>query len=60
MGKTAVAINLTPNERRELENLRRRGARPRGFARRARLVFHAAKGAENKDVSLRVGAAPDT
>ena len=60
MGKTAVAIDLTPNERRELENLASRRKTAQGLAQRARIVLHAAKGAENKDISLRVGAAPNT
>ena len=62
MGKTAVvAIDLTPNERRELEEPGVAAARPRrGWPQRARIVLHAAKGAENKDISLRVGAAPNT
>jgi len=60
VGKTAVAIDLTRNERRELENLASRRKTAQGLAQRARIVLHAAKGAENKDISLRVGAAPNT
>jgi transposase len=60
MGKTAVAIDLTQSERRELESLASRRKTAQGLAQRARIVLHAAKGAENKDISLRVGAAPNT
>jgi transposase len=60
MGKTAVAIDLTQSERRELESLASRRKTAQGLAQRARIVLHAAEGAENKDISLRVGAAPNT
>ena len=56
MGKTAVAIDLTQSERRELESLASRRKTAQGLAQRARIVLHAAEGAENKDISLRVGA----
>ena len=55
MGKMAVAIDLTPSERRELESLALRRKTAQGLAH-GRIVLHAAEGAENKDISLRVGA----
>jgi transposase len=60
MGKTAVAIDLRPSERRELESLASRRKTAQGLAQRARIVLSAAEGVENKDISLRVGAAPNT
>jgi transposase-like protein len=60
MGKTAVAIDLTQRERRELESLASRRKTAQGLAQRARIVLLAAEGAENKDISLRVEAAPNT
>jgi hypothetical protein len=56
MGKTPVAIDLRPSGRRELESLALRRKTAQGLAQRARIVLHAAEGAENKDISLRVGA----
>ena len=58
MGKTAVAVDLTEIERRELESLASRRKTAQGLAQRARIVLPAAEGAENKDISVRVGAAP--
>jgi transposase len=60
MGKTAVAIDVTAIERRELESLASRRKTAEGLAQRARIVLLAAEGAENRDISLRVGAAPNT
>jgi len=60
MGKTAAAIDLTQSERRELESLASRRKTAQGLAQRARIVLHAAEGGENKAISLRVGAAPNT
>jgi transposase len=60
MGKMAVAIDLTQSERRELEGLAARRKTGQGLAQRARIVLLAGEGAENKDISLRVGAAPNT
>ncbi len=59
-GKTAVAIDLTESERRELESLASRRKTAQGLAQRARIVLLAAEGGENKGISLRVGAAPNT
>ena len=60
MGRTAAAIDLTQSERRELESLASRRKTAQGLAQRARIVLRAAEGGENKDISLRVGAAPNT
>jgi transposase len=60
MGKRAVAIDLTESERREPESLGSRRKTAQGLAQRARIVLLAAEGAENRDISLRVGAAPNT
>ena len=60
MGKTAVGIDLTDSERRELESLAPRRKTAQGLAQRARIVLHAAEGVANKDISLRLGAAPNT
>jgi transposase-like protein len=60
MGKRAVGIALTEIERRELESLASRRKTAQGLAQRARIVLLAAEGAENKDISLRMGAAPNT
>ena len=60
MGKTAVAIDLTDSERRGLEGLASRRKTAQGLAQRARIVLLVAEGAENKDISARLGAAPNT
>jgi transposase-like protein len=60
MGKTAVALDLTAIERRELESLASRRKTAQGLAQRARIVLLAAEGGENKDISVRLGAAPNT
>ena len=60
MGKTAVTIDLTDSKRRELESFASRRKTAQGLAQRARIVLLAAEGAENKDISLRVNAAPNT
>ena len=57
--RRAVVIRLTDRERKELESLaslRRRAQ----LARRAYIILLAAEGMENKDVSARVNASPDT
>ena len=56
MGKTAIAIDLTAIERRELESLASRRKTAQGLAQRARIVLLAAEGGENKDISVRLGA----
>ena len=60
MGKTAVAIDLTDSERRELQSLASRRRTAQGLAQRARIVLLAAEGVENKNICERVGAAPNT
>ncbi len=50
MGKAAVAIDLTVEERRELESLAGRRRTAQGLARRARIVLLAAEGLENKEI----------
>jgi len=60
MGKPAVAIELTPAERRELESLTRRRATAQGLARRARIVLAAAEGLENKAIVARLGVDANT
>ena len=60
MGKTAVGIDLTDSERRELESLASRRKTAQGLAQRARIVLHAAEGVANTAISLRLGAAPNT
>ena len=60
MGKTAVAIELSESERRELGGLASRRKTAQGLAQRARIILLAAEGLENKDISLRVEAAPNT
>jgi hypothetical protein len=58
VGKTAVTIDLTDSERRELESFGSRRKTAQGLAQRARIVLLAAEDAEKKDISLRVNAAP--
>ena len=60
MGKPAVTIELTAQERRELEGLARRRKTAQGLARRARIVLAAADGLENKAIVERVGADANT
>src|SRR5690348_13164989 len=60
MGKTAVAIDLTDSERRGLEGLASRRKTAQGLAQRARIVLLVAEGAESKEISARLGAAPNT
>ena len=50
MGKPAVAIELTAEERQELEGLAARRRTAQGLARRARIVLRAAEGLENLDI----------
>jgi transposase len=60
MGKTAVLIDLTEEERRELVGLASRRRTAQGLAQRARIVLLAAAGLENKEIAVRVQAAPNT
>src|SRR5579863_904938 len=60
MGKPAVAIRLTAEERSELESLARRRRTAQGLARRARIVLLASEGHENQIISERLHANEDT
>lgn len=60
MGKPAVRIELTPEERRELEGLVRRHKTGQALVRRARIVLAAAEGLENKEIVARTGSDADT
>jgi hypothetical protein len=59
MGKTAVAIDLTESERRELERLVSRRRTAQGLAQRVRIVLPAAEGGETKTSVLAL-ARPQT
>ncbi len=56
----AVSIELPGRELEELEGLARRRRTAQGLARRARIVLLAAEGLENKAISTRLGADPNT
>ena len=60
MGKTAVAIELSAAERRELLSLARAQKTGQAMARRARIVLAAASGLENKAICVEVGADANT
>jgi transposase len=60
MGKAAVEIVLTAQERDELEGLVRRRGTAQGLARRAHIVLLASEGIENKEIAARLGAMPNT
>src|SRR5215813_1048381 len=60
MGKPAVAIDLTAEERQELEGLAGRRRTAQGLARRARIVLLAAEGLENKEICTVLAVDPNT
>jgi len=60
MSKPAVAIDLTTEERGELEGLSRRRRTAQGLAQRAQIVLLAAEGFENKEIAHRTGAVENT
>jgi hypothetical protein len=60
MGKTAVAIDLTASERGALESLAWRRKTAQGLAQRGAHRSSGRRRGENKAISLRVGAAPNT
>jgi hypothetical protein len=60
MGKPAVSIDLSEEERRALEGLARRRRTARGLAQRARIVRAAAGGLANKAIAARLEADPKT
>lgn len=56
----AVSIELSIDERRELEGLTRRRRTAQGLARRARIVLLAADGLQNKQIAAQLGSDPTT
>ena len=60
MGKPAVTIKLTDEQRTELESLVRRRQTAQGLARRAEIVLLAADGLENKEIVARLGKDANT
>jgi transposase len=56
----AVAIDLSAEERRELEGLAQRRRTAQGLARRARIVLLSAEGRQNKMIAAELGADPNT
>jgi transposase len=56
----AVAIELSTQERRDLEGLARRRRTAQGLARRARIVLLAAEGWQNKAIAAALDADPNT
>lgn len=56
----AVRIELTDEERRELEGLANRRKTAQGLARRARIVIAAAEGLQNKEIVTRLGIDANT
>ena len=60
MGKAAILINLTFDERRELEGFAGRRRTAQGLARRARIVLLAAEGLENKEICATLDVDPNT
>jgi hypothetical protein len=57
MGRAAVEIVLTAQERSALEGLVRRRGTAQGLARRAQIVLLASDGLEN-EIAARLGAVP--
>jgi transposase len=57
---SAVAIELSKDERRELEGLTRRRRTAQGLARRAQIVLAAAEGLQNKRIVARLGVDANT
>jgi transposase len=60
MGKPAVAIDLSVDERRALEGLAGRRRTAQGLARRARIVLLAAEGLENLEICEELGVDANT
>ena len=60
MGKPAVAIDLTNEERRELEGLAGRRRTAQGLGRPARIVLLAAAGLENQNICAELDADANT
>lgn len=53
MGRSAASIELSVEERRELEGLPRRRRAAQGLAQRAQIILLAAAGVENKTIAER-------
>jgi len=60
MARVAATIDLSAEERNELEGLSRRRRTAQGLAQRAEIVLLAAEGLENKAIAQRVGAVENT
>ena len=60
MGRSAAVIDLSDEERLELESLCRSRRTAQGLARRARIVLLASEGLENKEIVERTGSVPNT
>ena len=60
MGKSAVSIDLTLDQRSELEGLVRRRQTAQGLPRRAEIVLLAADGLQNKEIVARLGSNANT
>ena len=60
MGKPAVAIDLTRDQRAELEGLLRRRQTAQGLVRRAEIVLLAADRLQNKEIVARLGKDANT
>jgi FixJ family two-component response regulator len=59
-GPKPFAIDLSPSERSELEQLLRSGTTEQRLAQRARIILAAAGGANNTQVAARLGIAAKT
>jgi transposase len=60
MGKPAVSIELTEDERRQLDGHASRRRTAQGLAMRARIVLLAAAGLENQDICAELDLSPNT
>lgn len=60
MGRAAASIELSAEERRELESLAGRRRTAQGLAQRARIVLLAAEGVENKTIAQRLSVVENT
>lgn len=60
MSRRAVTIELSGEERHQLESFARQRRTAQGLARRARIVVAAAEGLENKTIGQRLGAELNT
>jgi transposase len=60
MGRAAVAVELSSEERAELSRLLRAPSTPQQIALRARIVQRAAEGATNTEIASELGTSPPT